>query len=183
MLTVKSKPRKTVEDFMRLPEGTRAELIDGEIFMSPSPRLRHQWISRNIFRPMADHVERNGLGYVIYAPMDVHLPSSDIVQPDVIFVAAANRGILQDWIRGVPDLAIEILYAEGIDRDRIVKKDLYASNGVREYWIIDDDNRSAEIFVLQGRAYQREGYFRKDESVTSTVLPGLSLAVREIFAA
>ena len=167
---------------MRLPEGTRAELIDGELFVSPSPRLRHQRISLHLATRLADFAEGQGLGLVYYAPIDVHLPSGDIVQPDVVFVASGNSDILQDWIRGAPDLVVEIISPDGAERDRIVKKDLYARNGVREYWIIDDQNRAVEVFILRGRVFEPEGSFREGENVKSTVLAGLSLAVGQIFA-
>jgi len=181
MLTVRAKPRKTVEDFMALPDGVRAELIQGELFVSPSPRLRHQEIAGRIFRRLADFVERGELGFVYDAPIDVHLPSGDVVQPDIVFVAAANRGVLQDWIRGVPDLVIEVS-PEGIERDRIVKFDLYARNGVREYWIVDDAHRAVEVFVLRGDRFSPEGSFTKSQTVGSALLAGFSISIADIFA-
>jgi Uma2 family endonuclease len=113
--------------------------------------------------------------------MDVHLPSGDIVEPDVLFVAQENHSIIQDWIRGVPDLVIEVLSPDGIARDRFVKRDLYARNGVREYWIVDPATRSIEVFALRSRQYEPAGYFQEGAVLTSTVLSGLSLPVTEIF--
>ena len=115
---------------MRLPDGARAELIDGELLMCPSPRRRHQRITGRIFRNLADFVESRGLGEVYDAPFDVHLPSGDIVQPDILFIAKANLSIAQDWIIGAPDLVIEVISPDGVERDRIVKRGLYPRNEI-----------------------------------------------------
>lgn len=182
MSILKARPRKTADDYMKLPEGMLAELIEGEIFMSPSPKARHQRMCENAYVALRRFVEERRLGRVHMAPLDVHLPSGDIVQPDVLFVAGDNLGIIRDWIRGVPDLVIEVLSPEKAERDRIVKMDLYARNGVREYWIVDDAARAVEVYVLAAGRYEPRGYFRETDSVTSAVLAGLSLPAREIFA-
>ena len=92
---------------------------------------------------LRDFVRGRSLGRVYVAPFDVHLPSGDIVEPDVIFVTTAKLGIVQGWIRGVPDFVVEVLSPDGIERDRIVKRVLYAKNGIREYWLVDA--RGADI--------------------------------------
>jgi len=183
ILARRARPRKTVEDFMNLPEGSRAELIDGELFRSPSPQRPHQRVSGKLFRKLADFIEARGLGEVYYAPFDVHLPSGDIVEPDLLFVAQANLGIVQQWVRGTPDLVIEILSApDGIARDRIVKRDLYAKNGVREYWIVDPEARTIEVFVHCDGKYEPEGFFESGDSLVSPLLTELRLPVVEVFA-
>ena len=78
---------------MKLPEGVRAELIEGEILISPSPKEKHQGILLGLVRKLSDFVEPKRLGRVYVAPFDVDLPSRDIVEPDVIFVAEANLSI------------------------------------------------------------------------------------------
>lgn len=166
---------------MRLPEGVLAELIDGEILVSPSLFSLHQETVVNLVGLLREFVKGNRLGKVLTAPMDVHLPSGDIVEPDVFFVATENLPIIQDWVRGVPDLVIEVLSQHGVARDRFVKRDLYARNGVREYWIADPATRSIEVFALRSRQYEPAGYFQEGAVLTSTVLSGLSLPVTEIF--
>ncbi len=182
MNPTKTRPRKTVEDFMKLPDGVRAELIEGEIFMSPSPREIHQRVASNLHYSLRSFVEPRGLGRVYVAPFDVHLPSGDIVEPDLIFVSAANRHIIQDWIRGVPDLLVEIVSPEGMERDRIVKRGLYERNGVPEYWIVETETRTVEILTRPGGRYAPHGYFEESDTIDSRVLDGLALPVQEIFA-
>ena len=109
MASETTRPRKTVEDYLALPDDVRAELIEGELYMTPAPRPRHQTAVGQILTYMNIHVRAAGLGRVYSAPMDVHLPSGDIVQPDLLFIRRANLEIVQDWIRGVPDLLVEVI--------------------------------------------------------------------------
>ncbi len=83
MLTTKKRLRKTIQDFMNLPEGTRAELIAGELFMSPSPFERHQRVADSLQFHLTGHVRSQKLGRLYSAHLDVHLPSGDIVEPDL----------------------------------------------------------------------------------------------------
>lgn len=182
MTTTRTRPRKTVEDYMNLPEGMFAEFIGGEIYRSPSPKDAHQRIVGNLYFALRSFVDARGLGAVRTAPDDVHLPSGDVVQPDVLYIAKANLGIIRDWIRGAPDLVVEVLSPENAVRDRVVKLDLYANNGVKEYWIVDDAAKSVEIFVLSGNRYLSDGYFQKTDAVNSKLLRDLSLPVRDVLA-
>ncbi len=177
----KIRPRKTVADFMALPEGTLAELIDGELFMSPAPKTAHQAAVGNLFALLHAHVRATSLGQVFVAPYDVHLPSGDIVEPDILFVQRSNLGIVQDWVRGVPDLVIEVLSPDGIARDRFVKHALYARNGVREYWIVDPEAKSLEIFSLSGKQYEPHGYFEADDIIESLLLQQFKVQISELF--
>jgi Uma2 family endonuclease len=179
---IKARPAKTVDDYLRLPEGTRAELIEGELYMSPSPKIRHQRVVSNLHLALRQFAEAKKLGMVLDSPMDVHLPSGDVVQPDVIFVAEARRAILVDWIRGAPDLLVEVISPESSERDRIVKRHLYEQNGVREYWLVDPEARSVEVLKISGSRFNPAGYFEVSDRVTSPVLPGFSLSVSEVFA-
>ncbi len=94
---------------MRLPEGTLAELIEGEICMSPSPRVRHQRIVSNLHRLLAEPVRSGKTGPLFVARLDVPPPSGDVVEPDLMYVSHSRASILQDWIQGVPDLLIEVV--------------------------------------------------------------------------
>ena len=171
ILAHRVRPRKTVENFMKLPEGTRAELIDGDIFMSPAPRLRRQAVVGNIYALLRQHVSQAKIGCVFVAPVDVHFPSGDIVQPDILFVARHNIRVLQDWVRGAPDLAVEVLSPENPERDLLVKRRLYAANGIREYWIVDPEAKAVEVLSLDGDQYQPAGYFHSEDVLASPLLP------------
>lgn len=181
MAQLKARPRKTVHDYMKLPEGVRAELIEGEILMSPSPKTRHQRIIANTYRALFRAVEQNELGRVLLSPLDVHLPSGDVVQPDVVVVLKMNEHIVKDWIRGVPDLLVEVISPDSPERDRFTKRNLYARNGVKEYWLVDDETRSVEVLALAGTVYAPSGYFLEADTVNSPLIAGPALPVREVF--
>lgn len=176
-----SRPLKTVDDYMALGDEVRAELIAGDIYMTPSPTPSHQSIAGNLYLLLREALRRSGSGLVYIAPLDVHLPTADVVQPDLIFICESNRSIVQDWIRGVPDLLIEIVSAGHAERDRIVKHELYARNGVPEYWIVDGATRTIERLVLGGTGYAPGGYYGIDDTIATDLLPGLGLPLADVF--
>jgi Uma2 family endonuclease len=182
MAAMNTRPRKTTDDFMSLAEGTLAELIDGELLMRPHPRESHQRILGRLLLALTRHVDSPSLGRVYVGPLDVHLPSGDIVEPDLIFVAPPNAGIIQDWMRGVPDLLVEVVSPTHPERDRLVKRALYARNGVREYWIVDPDEKTVEVLSLSGERYAPAGFFREAETLGSPLLPGFTLPLGPLFA-
>jgi len=175
------RPRKTLEDYLALPDDVRAELIDGELYMPPAPRKPHQRTAVRLVTLLEHHTEQRAAGLVFVAPFDVHLPSGDVVQPDVLFVAAEHADIVPDWVRGVPDLVIEVLSPTHALRDRIVKRDLYAKNGVPEYWIVNPEERTIEVFRHEKSAYRPAGYFTGEDVLRSAILPDLALPLPEVF--
>lgn len=176
-----SRPLKTLDDFMALGDEVRAELIAGELYMAPSPRPLHQIVSARLMRALDRATRGPESGLLLHAPMDVHLPGGDIVQPDLLYIAPGNLSIVRDWIRGVPDLLIEIVSSGHAERDRIVKRGLYARNGVPEYWIVDPEEQTIEVLRLSRSAYVPAGYFGVGSTLVSAVLPALSLPVAEVF--
>ncbi|MBI4575588.1 MAG: Uma2 family endonuclease [Planctomycetes bacterium] len=177
-----TRPRRTVADYLRLHEGTLAELIDGEILLSPSRRYRHQRIVQGLFLALHAHVSSTDRGEVCVAPLDVHLPSGDVVQPDVIYIPRGRRDLIGEWIHGSPALLAEVLFPDHRERDVIVQRGLYARNGVGEYWVVDDERKGVEVLVLSGQAYRTHAWFEVGDALTSPTLPGLSLDLGAIFA-
>lgn len=180
------RPRKTLEDYLALPDDVRAELIDGELYVTPAPGTPHQRVLLDLARRLADEVERLGAGEVFVAPYDIHLPTGDVVQPDVLVVTPAQRDIVrEDGIHGAPALAVEVLSPGHPERDRIVKHARYAQAGVAEFWIVDPAARSVEVFrVRQAGAsarYEPAGWFTGAAQVHSDLLPDLDLPLEAIF--
>ena len=113
----------TVEDYRATPEGTRYQLVEGDLIMAPAPNLFHQSIAGKIHQILANFLDRYPLGKVFIAPCDVYLSEHDVVQPDVLFVANSNLGILQeDGIHGAPDLVIEVLSPATAQLDKKTKR-------------------------------------------------------------
>lgn len=187
-----TRPRKTLEDYQALPDDVRAELIDGELYMSPAPGTPHQRTVVRLVRRLGDELDRLGFGEVFVAPYDVYLPNGDVVQPDVCVLGADQASMVtQGGVHGAPALVIEVLSPGHPERDRLVKMWRYAQSAVAEYWIVDPEAQSVEVFRLQapgsGPAADAEsrfapvGWFRAGEAVRSEVLPGLDLGVDGLF--
>ncbi len=181
MAMLKAKPRKSLEDLAALPDETRAELIDGEITVMNAPLPRHGRIVFELGVAIRTHVRGKAAGEVFLAPVDVALPSGDVVEPDLLWLRQDRLEIVRTRIEGAPDLVVEVLSPTSLDRDRHVKKALYARNGVREYWIVDPDARSIEVFALDGERYEPAGYFLPGAAAASVVLAGFAVPVDSIF--
>ena len=172
----------TYRDYLQLPEQDRRELIGGDFHVVPSPSVRHQAVSANLGVALRDFVGRNRLGVVLWAPMDAMLSDEDVVQPDILFVSNERRGIIaEDNISGAPDLVVEVLSPGTADRDRELKRGLYARAGVREYWVVDPDQMTIRVLDPDGRGRHRDrtydsGYAR------SSVLPGADIPLDTVFA-
>jgi Uma2 family endonuclease len=122
----------------------RFECVDGELLVSPSPRLPHQSAIGVLFRALDAHVREYGIGTVVMAPSDLELDSFTLVQPD-LFVLPLVEGRLPRSVdeAGPPVLLIEVLSASTARADRVVKRRRYQRFGV-EYWIVDLDARLFE---------------------------------------
>jgi Uma2 family endonuclease len=174
----------TYADYLALPQaGPRYQLIDGDLIVSPSPKSRHQIVQSRLFLTVGVHVASHKLGTLLLAPLDVKLSEYDTVQPDILFVAEANRHrIGLRGILGAPDLVIEIL-SDDRDMDLDVKRKLYARHGVVEYWIVDPDANIVSVYRLQENATLPWRTFGANDSLTSPLLPGLAVDLTAVFAA
>ncbi len=174
----------TDADFVKLPEdGWRYEILRGELFMAPPPGERHQFTSSNLLVALMNFVKPRKLGRVYTAPLGVRLPRAGaIVQPDVVFVAAARAAevIAEEGLRGAPDLIVEILSPSNWLTDRRDKFQLYQENGVREYWIVEPQLCVAEVFVLRGNQFTLLGRWSAGEIARSEILAGFEIALNEI---
>ena len=178
----------TYEDYKSLPESERErfELLEGELVpMPPSPGEPHQWISIGLASLLYRFVREHQLGRVYEAPLDVVLggPGGEhVVQPDIFFISKARRHIIhKEEIRGAPDLVIEILSTATAEKDRTYKRRLYARYGVKEYWIVDPDERTIEVLALGQRSLERVAAYKKADTLESPLLPDLQIRLREIF--
>jgi Uma2 family endonuclease len=130
------------------------------------------------------HVRRYNMGRVVVSPIDVILDRDRalIVQPDLVFVAAARSHICTDRIWGAPDLAIEVLSTSNRRHDRTVKVGWYREYGVRECWVVDPI--SCQIGVVDLAAPEvRSHVFEARQIVRSSVLPRLRLRPADVFSA
>ena len=144
----------TWQDVQQLPDdGHRHEAIEGELHVTPAPSIRHQRVSQKLEQELLRLLEAPGHGIVIDAPVGVEFPSTgEGVQSDIVFVSSARTHIIADAaIRGAPDLVVEILSPTTEQRDRGVKRKLYERQGVLEYWIVDLETETVEVWTFGER--------------------------------
>ncbi|HXR96337.1 MAG TPA: Uma2 family endonuclease [Terriglobales bacterium] len=174
----------TYADYARIPDdGLRHEIIDGGHYVSPSPSERHQRASGALFSLLWHHVRTHRLGRVYAAPFDVLLGAHDVVEPDIIFVSNTRADIVgEDNIQGAPDLLIEVLSPSHRKRDQTVKRARYDALGVTEYWLVDPDAEQISVLRRDAGGLTAAGVYGSDASVTSPLLPGLTITVADVFA-
>jgi Uma2 family endonuclease len=160
-------------------------VVDGVLYLSTAPSFFHQWVVRQTLLALHEQVDRPGLGTTIMAPIGVFMPGCDPVQPDLLVVSAADRGIIRGGrIEGVPALLVEVQSPSSAGYDDRVKRPAYARAGVPEYWIVRPARR--DILVCT-RADVTLGDFAQSqliapgEELVSPTLP-VRLPIDAIFA-
>ena len=142
---------KTIDDYLKLPEGERVELIDGIFYDMAAPSFIHQRIAALIYNSFENHIKTSkGSCIPFIAPADVQLDSNDttMVQPDV-FVVCNRDKITRQRLIGTPDLIVEVLSESNWYTDMVIKRHKYKAAGVREYWIIMPDKLSIEVYHFE----------------------------------
>ena len=148
---VDHKLKLTYDDLREIPEDDpyRHEIIDGMHVASPSPVRRHQYVSKRLQYQLYTLIELAGHGEMYAAPMDVELGRYDVFEPDLLVILNHNAQIMEEsHIRGVPDLAVEILSPSTASRDRGIKRERYEKAGIPEYWVVDANKNQVEVHVL-----------------------------------
>ncbi|MGD2071133.1 MAG: Uma2 family endonuclease [Gemmatimonadota bacterium] len=147
----RARVRWTYAEFARLPESgsTRYEIIDDELVVTPAPALRHQRIATDLVTALNGFVRSHDLGQVYAGPVDVIFAEGDYLEPDIVFVRKEHAHLLSDrGVEGPPDLVVEVTSPSTATRDRGIKLDRYRLYGVPEYWIVDLDARTVEVWPL-----------------------------------
>lgn len=183
MATAAAAVQITAEDYRQMPLGPPYfQLVDGGLFMSPSPDFFHQDTAGNLFVRLRDHVSRNRAGVVQIAPSDVELDDVNVVQPDMYFVSRARRRIItRQGVRGAPDLVVEVLSPRTAGLDLGAKLKAYARAGVIEAWYVDRARRRVLVYRFAEAGAQPVAELRPQDTLTTPRLPGFALPVREIF--
>lgn len=184
------KARYTFADCLAWEENERIEIVNGEAFMMATPSSRHQEICFEIGRQLGNFLE--GKRCKVYpAPFGVRLFEQDgdapkdvdtVVEPDISVVCDRNK-IDKRGCKGAPDLVIEILSPSTRRHDRLVKLNLYQQAGVREYWIVDPDTQSVQVFLPDTGGFFRihEDYGRTDIAKVN-VLEGCFIELDRVFS-
>ena len=152
-----STTRYAYQDLLGMPEShERHEIIDGRLFVTPTPRFNHQLVATKLAILLQRHAERHALGDVV-GPMTVHLHDELVLEPDLVFISNDRMGIADPdgWVHGPPDLVVEILSPTTRRRDEGVKRERYLEWGVQELWTVDVDERSVDVWRAGAEAPER----------------------------
>lgn len=142
----------TAEDYWNLPEGERAELINGQLIYMSAPGLNHQRIVHQLSYEIESYIRsKNGDCEVIPAPFAVNLNANDktYVEPDISVVCDKNK-LTDRECKGAPDFIVEVVSPTNRRNDYFTKHALYFSAGVREYWIIDPEKERTTVYRYEG---------------------------------
>ena len=187
MKPASSGVKLTYDDFLLFPDdGKRHELIDGEHYVTPTPILRHQAILGRLHFLIAGYLKREPRGQVFFAPLDVILTRFDVVEPELLY-GSNERGLdlfhAGDWVRGAPELVVEVGSPSTRKRDETIKRTLYEREGVVEYWVVDPEIDVVRVYRRSGDRFERPVELSRaaGDVLTTALLPGLDLPLGEIF--
>jgi Uma2 family endonuclease len=171
----------TEVDYFSLPDTNRyVELSEGRLIMPSHPTYSHQTALQNLFLRLQAFVEEHRLGIVRFAPLPVRLWPGKIREPDIFFIAKEHKDRIGEEVCGVPDLVVEVTSSSTLKTDRMEKFQEYAQAGVAEYWIVDPQERTIEVYFLKQGAYVLYGKWRAGEQASSYLLTGFSVKVDEV---
>lgn len=171
----------TYEDLASFPEDNlRRELIGGDLIVTAAPSLRHQRAVMTIAGRLFAYAKRHG-GEVFPAPTDVFFSDVDVVEPDVLFVTQAHLAKLEKkFVRGAPDLVVEVSSSTTRRLELVRKRDLYERFGVPEYWYVDLDADRIEVYRLVNGQYDAPIILGRTETLSAPGLPDFSITVAEV---
>jgi Uma2 family endonuclease len=178
--------RFTYDDFLLFPDdGRRHEIIAGEHYVTPAPNRRHQQLVGRLHARVAWFLEAHpDLGEVYLAPFDVVLSYYDVVEPDLLFIAHGQKHILNERnVKGAPALVVEVLSKRTRKRDAQIKRRLFDRTGVEEYWLVDPELDTVQVFRrIEGRLQRAAELTSEDDHTLSTpFLPGCAIGLRDLF--
>lgn len=176
----------TYDDYCTFPEdGRRHEILDGEHAVTPAPTPRHQRAVRRLGTSLENFVAGRGLGEIFFAPIDVVLSESTVVQPDLLWISPERSHLVgASNLQGAPDLIVEVLSPATRRTDENLKRKLYERFGVREYWVVDLDIEQVKVWHLEGDFYAGPRILEAERGdvLATALLPGFSLPLRQLFA-
>ena len=170
----KSKPlyhgqHVTREEYLDLPEdGFKYDMIEGVLYMTPSPLYEHGKIQGKFIQLLNNFLDKKLIAEVV-SEIDVLLPDGgDVLRPDISLILNENLSIVKKHIHGAPDLIVEILSESSKQRDLGVKADRYLACGVKEYFIVDPEEKSLQLWLNQKEKWQKN----QGEEIKSILLDG-----------
>lgn len=166
----------TIADIYALPDGERAELIDGKIYYMAPPNTKHQMLVSDLHYQITDYVRRNKGGCRVFpAPFAVFLNENDknYVEPDISVICDKNK-ITDNGCNGAPDWVIEIVSPSSRPMDYFTKLFKYRTAGVREYWIVDPLKQRVTVYLFEKESVEEYPF---GDDVPVGIYEGFSIKV------
>ncbi len=176
MNVVKKEDTHTIEDIYTLPDGKRAELIDGQIYYMAPPSLTHQRISGRLHQLIANYIDsKNGTCQVLAAPFAVFLNKDDFnyYEPDISIICDISK-LDEKGCHGAPDWVIEIVSPASRKMDYYKKLFKYRTAGVREYWVVDPDRNQSTVYNFEQDNMEEYSF---EEDVPVGIYEGFSIRI------
>lgn len=170
----------TSEDYWNLPNGERAELIDGKFYNMAPPNRIHQKLVQQLSLTIGNYITSHGGDCEVYpAPFAVNLDSDDKdwVEPDISVICDKNK-LTDRGCSGAPDFIIEIVSPSSRKMDYSIKNALYSESGVREYWIVDPDKERTTVYYYEEDAAPTIYTF--EQKITVAIYGNLDITVSEL---
>jgi Uma2 family endonuclease len=182
------KLKYTSSDLELLPdvEGVRYEIIDGDLYVSKAPEWGHQLAVHRAAMALGNWDETARIGQTVPAPGVIFAPDQDVI-PDLIWIRRDRLEAAIDehgHLRLAPDLVIEVLSPGSVNerRDRELKLNLYSRQGVHEYWIMDWQRHTVQVYRRFEAQLRLEATLEDEDLLTSPNLPGFSCRVGDFWA-
>jgi Uma2 family endonuclease len=163
-------------------DGTRYEVIDGKLYVTPPPVWKHQIGLANLLLIVGLFIRSHKLGKIVPAPLGVVLDEHNGVQPDIVYVSRERLGIISErGVEGAPDLVVEVLSPSTRARDKGIKMRRYAAAGVPHYWQLDPTTDSLEAYRLTEQGYELVGRYGPGALFRPELFPGLEIPIDDLW--
>jgi Uma2 family endonuclease len=171
----------TYQDLESFPEDNfRRELIDGELIVTAAPSTRHQDVVLELGAALLAHVKEHG-GKVFIAPTDVFFSDTNVVEPDVLYVAPANvERVETKFVRSAPDVVVEVSSPSTRRLELTRKLELYERFGVQEYWYVDLDADRVEVHRLEEGRYGHPLILGRGDWLKSPIVLGFPIELNDL---
>lgn len=177
-MAITNELSKTINDIYNLPEGQRAELIDGTIYDMAPPSGKHQTISINLATDITNYIRsNNGNCQAFHAPYAVFLQDDEYnyVEPDISVVCDKSK-LDEKGCHGAPDFIIEIVSPSSRQMDYMIKMFKYEKAGVREYWIVDPEKSAVRTYNFE---LNETADYTFEDAIPVGIYPGFELRIIE----
>ncbi|OXT05978.1 hypothetical protein CE561_11965 [Thermoanaerobacterium thermosaccharolyticum] len=177
----------TYDDYLNWPDNQRIELIDGQIYLMAPPSTMHQRVLREIFTIFSVYLKGKKCE-AFCAPFGVKFSEKNekdiktVVEPDIAVVCDKSK-LDNEGCKGAPDLIVEIVSPSSASKDKIEKFNLYEKYGVKEYWIVEPEEKIISVFTLQdNNRYGRPEPYTVGNKIKVSIFDDLVIDLKDVFS-